>query len=155
VQGDLGFVDVLARMGADVRVDEDWTEVRGTGRLRGVEVDLGDLSDTAQTLAIVATFADGPTTMTGIGFIRHKEVDRIAVPVEELTRLGIEAEATDDGIVVHPGVPGPGRVRTHDDHRMAMSFALLGLVHPGIEIENPGCVAKTFPRYFDRLDELR
>lgn len=155
VQGDLEFVELLGAMGADVEIDHDATEVRGTGRLRGIDVDLADLSDTAQTLAVVATFADGPTTMRGIGFIRHKEIDRIAGVVNELTRRGIDATETDDGMVVRPGVPTPGRVETHDDHRMAMSFALLGLVHPGIEIADPGCVAKTFPDYFDRLDALR
>ncbi len=155
VQGDLEFVELLGAMGADVEIGRDATEVRGTGRLRGIDVDLADLSDTAQTLAVVATFADGPTTMRGIGFIRHKEIDRIAGVVAELRRRGIDASETDDGMVVHPGVPRPGRVETHDDHRMAMSFALLGLAHPGIEIADPGCVAKTFPDYFDRLDALR
>jgi 3-phosphoshikimate 1-carboxyvinyltransferase len=155
VQGDLRFVEVLGRMGAEVEVAEGWTEVRGTGALRGIEVDMADLSDTAQSLAVVATSATGPTELTGIGFIRHKETDRIAATVEELRRLGIRAETTEDGMVIHPGRPHPGRVRTYDDHRMAMSFALLGLVHPGIEIENPSCVVKTFPRFFDRLDDLR
>ncbi|MEL6982858.1 MAG: 3-phosphoshikimate 1-carboxyvinyltransferase, partial [Actinomycetota bacterium] len=80
---------------------------------------------------------------------------RLAHPVAELQRLGIEADETADGMVIQPGRPRPGVVRTYDDHRMAMSFALLGLVHPGIEIENPGCVAKTFPDFFDRLERLR
>ncbi|MEO1064033.1 MAG: 3-phosphoshikimate 1-carboxyvinyltransferase [Actinomycetota bacterium] len=155
VQGDLGFVDVLARMGAEVEVGGDHTEVRGTGALRGVEVDMADISDTAQTLAAVATFASTPTRVTGIGFIRRKETDRIGAVVSELRRLGITAIEEVDGFVVEPGAPRPGTVATYDDHRMAMSFALLGLVHPGIVIDAPGCVAKTFPDYFDRLDDLR
>ena len=155
VQGDLEFVELLGAMGADVDIGPDATEVRGTGHLSGITADLADLSDTAQTLAVVATFADGPTTLSGIGFIRHKETDRLAATVAELRRRGIEAVETDDGMIVHPGVPTPGRVETYDDHRMAMSFALLGLVHPGIEIDNPGCVAKTFPDFFDRVDALR
>ncbi|MTV26841.1 3-phosphoshikimate 1-carboxyvinyltransferase [Nitriliruptoraceae bacterium ZYF776] len=154
-QGDAGFADVLAAMGAEVTRDADGVEVRGTGRLRGIEVDLADLSDTAQTLAAVAVFAEGPTRVTGIGFIRRKETDRIAAVVTELRRCGIEAHEEDDGFVVHPGAPRPTVVATYDDHRMAMSFALLGLVAPGIEIADPGCVAKTFPTYFDVLDELR
>ena len=155
IQGDLGFVRLLDRMGAEVEIGPTWTEVRGTGRLIGIEADMADISDTVQTMAVVAALAAGPTRLTGIGFIRNKETDRIGDTVTELRRLGIEAEETADGLVVRPGTPRPGVVRTSDDHRMAMSFALLGLVHPGIEIENPGCVAKTFPDYFDRLDGLR
>ena len=154
-QGDAGFAAVLGRMGAEVEVDEHGTEVRGTGRLRGIEVDLGAMSDTAQTLAVVAVFAEGPTRITGIGFIRAKETDRIAAMVTELGRLGIDAHAEADGLVIHPGRPSPGVVATYDDHRMAMSFALLGLVVPGIAIADPGCVAKTFPTYFEVLEQLR
>lgn len=155
VQGDLRFVDILAAMGAHVVIGDDHTEVTGPGVLRGVTVDMADISDTAQTLAVVATRADGPTRITGIGFIRHKETDRLAAPVTELRRLGIRAEATDSGMIIHPGEPRAGVVETYDDHRMAMSFALLGLCRPGIDIADPGCVMKTFPRYFQALDQLR
>ena len=155
VQGDLRFVDALEAMGAEVVRDEDGTEVRGPVRARGIEIDMADISDTAQTLAVVATAADSPTRITGIGFIRHKETDRIAAVVRELRRLGIEAEEEPDGLVVHPGRPTPGTVETYADHRMAMSFALLGLRAPGIAIADPGCVAKTFPGFFDALEELR
>lgn len=155
VQGDLGFVDILERMGATVRRGDDWTEVIGTGPLRGVDVDLSDMSDTAQTLAIAATFATSPTRVGGIDFIKHKEIDRVAAVVEELTARGIRAERTPGGFTIHPGSPVPGTVRTRDDHRMAMSFALLGLIHPGIGIDDPGCVTKTFPEFFAVLDRLR
>lgn len=155
VQGDLRFVELLARMGARVEVAEDHTTVTGTGRLVGITADMADISDTAQTMAVVAACAEGPTEITGIGFIRHKETDRIAAPVTELRRLGIRAEATDDGFIVHPGPVTGGLVDSYDDHRMAMSFALLGLVHPGVVIDNPGCVDKTFPRFFEVLDSLR
>ena len=154
-QGDARFADVLAEMGAEVTRDETGTEVVGTGRLRGIDVDLADLSDTAQTLAAVAVFAEGPTRVRGIGFIRRKETDRIAAVVTELRRCGIEAHEEEDGFVVHPGRPTPAVVHTYDDHRMAMSFALLGLMVPGIEIADPDCVAKTFPTYFQVLDTLR
>jgi 3-phosphoshikimate 1-carboxyvinyltransferase len=154
-QGDAAFADVLERMGARVVRDADGVEVTGTGRLEGIDVDLADLSDTAQTLAAVAVFADGPTRVTGIGFIRRKETDRIAAVVTELRRCGIDAVEEPDGFLVHPGRVRPATVRTYDDHRMAMSFALLGLVADGIRIADPGCVAKTFPTYFDVLDELR
>jgi 3-phosphoshikimate 1-carboxyvinyltransferase len=155
VQGDAGFADVLAEMGAEVTRDAHGTEVRGTGRLQGIDVDLAEMSDTAQTLAAVAVFAQGPTRVRGIGFIRGKETDRIAAVVTELRRCGIEAHEEDDGFVVVPGRPTAAVVQTYDDHRMAMSFALLGLVEPGIAIADPGCVAKTFPHYFEVLEALR
>ena len=155
LQGDLQFVRVLERMGARVVVDADATTVEGTGVLHGVDADLRDFSDTAQTLAVTAVFADGPTTITGIGFIRRKETDRIAAIERELSRLGATVEVIDDGIVVHPAELHGGVVDTYDDHRMAMSFALAGLRMPGIEIADPGCVAKTFPGFFEVLDSLR
>lgn len=155
VQGDMAFVDVLERMGAVVTRSDDFTEVTGPGTLMGVDVDLADFSDTAQTLAIVATFASTPTTVTGIGFIRQKETDRIDAVVTELRRLGIDASEQTDGFVIRPGTPTAGIVDTRDDHRMAMSFALLGLCHPGIAIGNPQCVNKTFPTYFEVLEQLR
>ncbi len=155
VQGDLRFVDVLEQMGACVKRSERWTEVEGTGALHGVDVDLTELPDVALTLAAVAVFADGPTRVRGVGFIRDHETDRIAAVVAELGRSGIEAHEEPDGFVVHPGVPRPAVIETYDDHRVAMSFALLGLRAPGIEIADPGVVAKTFPHYFEVLDSLR
>ncbi|MDY7104222.1 MAG: 3-phosphoshikimate 1-carboxyvinyltransferase [Actinomycetota bacterium] len=154
-QGDVAFAEVLAAMGAQVTIDPDAIEVRGTGTLRGIDVDMSDISDTAQTLAAIAPFADGPTRVSGIGFIRRKETDRIGAVVTELRRLGIEANEEPDGFLVEPGAPLPGTVETYDDHRMAMSFALVGLVAEGIAIADPGCVAKTFPDYFEALDTLR
>ncbi len=154
-QGDLEFVKVLEQMGAAVTMTATSTEVRGTGSLRGVEVDMRNISDTAQTLAVVATFADSPTEITGIGFIRKKETDRIGAVVTELSRRGVRAAETADGMIIYPGRPRPGAVTTYEDHRMAMSFALLGLVHPGIQIRDPECVGKTFPDFFDVLDTLR
>jgi 3-phosphoshikimate 1-carboxyvinyltransferase len=155
VQGDLAFVDVLERMGATVERLDDRTTVAAGVRLTGVDVDLSALSDTAQTLAAVAVFADTPTRVSGIGFVRGKETDRLAAVVRELRRVGVQAEETADGFVVRPGTPRPAVVETYDDHRMAMSFALLGLRVPGIAIADPGCVAKTFPGFWDALDGLR
>jgi 3-phosphoshikimate 1-carboxyvinyltransferase len=155
LQGDLGFARVLERMGAEVRIDAAGTEVRGTGPLRGVDVDLRDLSDTAPTLAVVATRATSPTRIRGIGFIRRKESDRIGNVARELRRCGIRVDEEEDGLVVHPGHARPARVETYGDHRMAMSFAVLGLVNEGIDILDPDCVRKTFPRFFEVLDSLR
>ena len=155
-QGDLRLVEILERMGATVEQRADSTEVRvAPGQtLRGIEVDMADCSDVAQTLAMVAVFADGPTTITGIGFIRHKETDRVGNVVAELRRCGIEAEEHADGFRIWPGTPVPATVATYEDHRMAMSFSLLGLRVPGIEIADPGCVAKTFPDFFTVLESL-
>ncbi len=155
LQGDLGFVRVLERMGCSVRQTETETEVTGPAELTGVEVDMANLSDTAQTLGAIAPFAKGPTRVTGIGFIRRKETDRVGAVVAELKRLGIRAEEEADGFVVYPGMPHPGDVETYDDHRMAMSFAITGLVAKGIRIRQPACVSKTFPRFFEVLERLR
>lgn len=156
-QGDVRFADVLADMGASVRWGPDWIELEGPagGQLQGVRADLSALSDTAPTLAAVAVFAAGPTEVTGVGFIRAKETDRIAAVVTELKRLGIEATETNDGFVVHPGNPQPAEVHTYDDHRMAMAFTVVGLAAPGVTILDPGCVAKTYPGFFDDIETLR
>ncbi|MGI8755904.1 MAG: 3-phosphoshikimate 1-carboxyvinyltransferase [Acidimicrobiales bacterium] len=156
LQGDIGFVDVLAAMGATVIHDDEGTEVRAEqGALHGGTFDLADISDTAQTLAVLAPFATDPVTVRGIGFIRHKETDRIAAVATELTRCGISATADADGWTIAPGPPKPATIQTYDDHRMAMAFALLGLAAPGIRIANPACVAKTFPAYWSLLAHLR
>jgi 3-phosphoshikimate 1-carboxyvinyltransferase len=153
-QGDLRFVELLGRMGASVEQTDDATSVTGAAPLHGIEVDMSDLSDTATTLAVVAAFASTPTRVTGIGFIRAKESDRVGGVVRELRRLGVDADEEADGFVVRPGAFHPARVHTYDDHRMAMSFALVGLRLPGVEIEDPGCVAKTFPDFFETLAGL-
>jgi 3-phosphoshikimate 1-carboxyvinyltransferase len=155
LQGDVAFVDLLERMGAEVVRGDASTSVRGTGTLHGITADLADHSDTAQTLAAVAVFADSPTTITGIGFIRGKETDRIGETVANLRRCGIEATEDPDGITIHPATPTAAAIETHDDHRMALSFALLGLRVPGIDILDPGCVAKTYPDFFADLEQLR
>ncbi len=155
VQGDLRFVYALEQMGCDVQVGDDYTEVRRVGPLRGIDIDMSDISDTVQTLAVVASQATTATTITGVGFIRNKETDRLAATATELQRLGIDCRQTDDGLTISPGPPRPTTIETYDDHRMAMSFAILGLQNPGIVIADPGCVAKTFPQFFEVLDELR
>lgn len=156
LQGDARFADLLAAMGAQVERTATATTVTGTGRLRSLgDVDMGAMPDMALTLAAVAVFADGPTRVSGVEPIRWHETDRIAAVVTELRRAGIGADEQRDGFVVHPGAPRPARIETYDDHRMAMSFALLGLRSRGIEIADPGCVAKTFPGFWQALDGLR
>ena len=155
IQGDTRFASLLETMGASTEEVEGCTRVTG-GSLRGVDVDLADMSDTAPTLAVAASLASTPTTVRGIGFVRGKESDRIASVVSELRRCGVAAQESDDGFTVSGGsAPAGARVRTYDDHRIAMAFSVLGLVVPGIRIENPGCVVKTFPGFYETLETLR
>lgn len=152
-QGDAVFAEILRTMGAVVTQGSDWTEVTGRD-LVGVDVDLRDASDIAQTLAVVAAVARGRTRVRGIGFIRAKETDRISAVVRELRRVGVDAVEDEDGFTVEGGRPHGAVVRTYGDHRMAMSFALLSLCTPGIVIEDPDCVDKTYPDYFSDLASL-
>ncbi len=156
IQGDVAFAGVLESMGAGVEEAPGGEIVVTGGALAGANVDLRHISDTAPTMAVVAALAQGSTTVGGIGFIRGKESDRIAAPVRELQRCGVNARELPDGFEVHPDGPASGAlIRTYDDHRMAMAFAVLGLVVPKMRIEKPGCVAKTFPGFFHTLNALR
>jgi 3-phosphoshikimate 1-carboxyvinyltransferase len=153
LQGDMGFLEVLERMGCTIEWSPDGVTVTG-GPLRGVDVDMNFISDTSQTLAAVAPFADGPTHIRNIAHVRHKETDRIAAVVTELRKLGLEVEEHDDGMTIFPGPMQPAIIDTYDDHRMAMSFAILGLRHEGVQIADPGCTSKTYPDFFDDLKRL-
>ena len=153
LQGDIKFVDALEQMGCQVQWDENSVTVTG-GELRGIDIDMNAISDTAQTLAAVAVFAQGPTRVRNVEHMRIKETDRVAAVVTELKRLGIETEEHADGYTIHPGPVTPACVETYDDHRMAMSFSLIGLRVPGIVISDPGCTAKTYPNYFEDLAKL-
>jgi 3-phosphoshikimate 1-carboxyvinyltransferase len=156
LQGDAAFADVLGQMGATVTRSQRGTTVDAErGHLRGGTFDFTHISDTAQTLAAIAPFADSPVTVTGIGFIRRKEIDRIAAVATELRRAGVRVDDHADGWTIHPGPVAPATFQTYDDHRMAMSFALIGLATPGISIAGPACVAKTFPGYWAMLDQIR
>ncbi|MFQ5615535.1 MAG: 3-phosphoshikimate 1-carboxyvinyltransferase [Anaerolineales bacterium] len=154
-QGDIAFLDVLAGMGCTVTESADAIRVTGPERLRGIDVDMGDISDTAQTLAAIAPFAQTPTTIRGVASSRLKETDRITAACTELTRLGVRVDEHPDGLTIYPcDHLYPATIRTYEDHRMAMAFALPGLRVPGIKIEKPDCVTKTFPNYFDVLGSL-
>lgn len=154
LQGDIAFVDVLERMGARVERDAGTTTVRGD-TLHGIDVDMASISDTAQTFAAVAAFADSSSSVTGIGFIRAKETDRIAAIVAELVKLGVGAREDADGFSITPAPMRGAELETYDDHRMAMSLALIGLRVPGVVVVDPGCVAKTFPTYFELFESMR
>jgi 3-phosphoshikimate 1-carboxyvinyltransferase len=154
-QGDLRLLDVLAAMGCEVERGPDFVEVRGPAQLRGVTVDANAFSDMAQTLYALAPFAAGPTEVRNVAHSRLQECDRIAASAAELRRLGQEVEEFPDGLRITPRPVTPAVVRTYDDHRMAMAFALVGLRAPGIAIADPGCTRKTFPHYWQRLESLR
>jgi 3-phosphoshikimate 1-carboxyvinyltransferase len=154
LQGDIRFVDVLQRMGCDVNESAEGITV--TGRpLRGIDVDMNDISDTVMTLAAVACFAEGPTTIRNVAHIRHKETDRITAMATELRKLGAEIEEYPDGLKITPRPLKGCAVETYNDHRMAMSLALIGLKVPGVNIKNPGCVAKTYPGFWQDFEKLR
>lgn len=152
-QGDVGFCDCLEQMGCEVEWASDTVTVTG-GTLRGVTIDMNAISDTAQTLAVVALFADGPTTITGIAHVRHKETDRIGDLARELRKLGATVEEFPDGLRITPSELRPAQIETYNDHRMAMSFAVAGLASPGLVIKDPGCTRKTYPNFFEDLASL-
>jgi len=154
IQGDLRFLDVLGQMGCEVACGPNDSTVKGRP-LRGVDVDMNDISDTVMTLAAVACFADGPTTIRNVAHIRHKETDRLAALATELRRLGAGVEEFADGLTITPWPLRGAEVETYNDHRMAMSLALVGLRVPGVVIKDPGCVAKTYPGFFADLEKLQ
>jgi len=154
LQGDIRFVDVLADMGC--RVERCSAGITVHGRpLRGIDVDMNDISDTVMTLAAVACFAEGQTTIRNVAHIRHKETDRLAALATELRRVGARVDEFADGLTITPAPLHGAEIETYNDHRMAMSMALIGLRVPGIVIKNPGCVAKTYPHFFADLERLR
>ncbi len=166
IQGDAQFADVLQQMGCTVERQADSITVRGPvagSRLRGITIDLNDMPDVVQTLAVVALFAEGETTIRNVGTLRVKETDRIAALANELTKLGAGVRTDDDSITITPPAKLlAATIDTYDDHRMAMSFALAGLVKPhtqrettGVLINNPECCAKTFPDFFDGFESLQ
>ncbi|HEX2390508.1 MAG TPA: 3-phosphoshikimate 1-carboxyvinyltransferase [Casimicrobiaceae bacterium] len=150
IQGDVAFADVLARLGADVRFGPDWIEARRGASLAGGTIDCGAIPDAAMTLAIVALFASAPTRLTGIGSWRVKETDRISAMAAELAKLGATLAAGRDWLEIAPLVRfRHALIDTYDDHRIAMCFALAALGGAGVTINDPGCVRKTFPRFFE------
>jgi 3-phosphoshikimate 1-carboxyvinyltransferase len=156
LQGDVGFGEVLEKMGAAMTLDGDSVTVEGADKLRGIDVDMLGMPDAAMTLAALSVLADGPTTIRGLHTLRVKETDRLTALQTELRKLG--AEATVDGDTLRIDPPRevhPAEIDTYDDHRMAMSFAVVGTRVPGITVRNAECVSKTYPRFFEDLERLR
>nr|WP_290961492.1 3-phosphoshikimate 1-carboxyvinyltransferase [Fibrobacter sp.] len=151
IQGDVGFTDVLRKMGAKVELGPDWIECDGSGcELHGMELDLNDIPDAAMTVAVLALFAKGATNIRGIASWRVKETDRIAAIAAELRKVGAEVRETSDSILITPPQQLVGAtIETYNDHRMAMCFSLVALGGVPIKIMDPACVNKTYPSYFD------
>lgn len=154
IQGDVGFCDCLAQMGCEVTYEDDAITVTA-GKLRGISADMNAISDTVQTLAAVSLFADGPTTITGVGHIRHKETDRIGDLARELRKLGADVDERPDGLKITPRKLRGATMDTYHDHRMAMSLSLVGLRVPGIVIKDPACTNKTYPTFFEDMRAVR
>ncbi len=156
VQGDINFLDVLVQMGCTVEEADNSILVTRNSSLHGIDVDMRDIPDAAQTLAAIAPFADSPTRIRGIASARVKETDRIHATCAELARLGVRVEEAEDGMTIYPVEKmRPAVIQTYNDHRMAMAFSLVGLRFDGVTIENPSCVSKTFPNFFEVLAQLQ
>ncbi|SOE58809.1 3-phosphoshikimate 1-carboxyvinyltransferase [Burkholderia sp. OK233] len=160
IQGDVGFADALIKMGANLQMGDDWIEVRGVGNDNGkldpIDMDFNLIPDAAMTIAVAALFADGTTTLRNIASWRVKETDRIAAMATELRKVGAKVQEGEDFLVVTPPeklIPNAS-IDTYDDHRMAMCFSLVSLGGVPIRINDPKCVGKTFPDYFERFTAL-
>ncbi len=153
-QGDLHFVDVLEQMGCQVNRYDDGIEVIGPNHLKGIDLDMKAISDTSLTLAAIAPFAESKVIIRNIEHTRHQETDRIHAMVTELRKLGVPVVERQDGVEISPSKITPAEIDTYQDHRVAMSFSLIGLKSPGIRIKDPGCVSKTFPTFYGVLASL-
>ncbi len=153
VQGDAGFLGILEEMGCEVKRGGNFGEVRGK-ELQGIEVDMNTMPDLVPTLAVTAAFAQGNTVMKNIGHLRLKESDRIAALAGELVKMGVRVESGEDWLKVKGGKARGAEIETYNDHRLAMSFAIAGLAVPGVKIQGEGCVAKSFPGFWETLEKL-
>lgn len=154
LQGDVAFLDIIERMGCCIEREEEYVAVSGK-QMKGITVDMNWMPDLVPTLAIMAAFAEGTTHIYNIGNLRIKECDRIAAVETELRKMGIQVSSTDDTLTIHGGKPQAATIDTYDDHRIAMAFAVAGLSTPGVVINNPSCVAKSFPAFWTIFNQLR
>jgi 3-phosphoshikimate 1-carboxyvinyltransferase len=155
-QADIAFVGLLERMGCTAREVDGGIELRGpAGKLRAFDVDMNEMPDAVLAAAVTAAFADGPCRITNVANLRIKETDRLAALERELRKLGAEAHADQSSLTITPRALHGAAIETYDDHRMAMAFALAGLKVPGVRILDPSCVSKSWPRYFEALEQLR
>ncbi|WP_035712021.1 3-phosphoshikimate 1-carboxyvinyltransferase [Salibacterium aidingense] len=154
-QPDIYMVDIYEKMGCTVIKGEEFIEIQGVPQLKGdFEISMKEMSDQTLTLAAIAPFADGPITITDVEHIRHHESDRIHAACTELRKMGIKVQEFSDGLKVYPGTPVGVELHSYDDHRVAMALSLIGTKVPGVSIEDPGCVSKTCPTFYDLLAQL-
>jgi len=153
LQGDIGFLKILESMGCRVTRGKDWIEVLG-GELHGIEMDMNEMPDLVPTLAVTAAFAQGNTVIQNIRHLRFKESDRLHALAVELSKMGIRFREGEDWLEIEGGKPHGAEIETYDDHRMAMSFAIAGLVIPGVKIKGERCVDKSFPGFWETLQKL-
>lgn len=153
IQADMQFLKILESMGNEVTYGDDEITIKGKG-VKAISVDMQDCPDQAQTLAVLAAFAPGKTTIKGIQSLRIKETERVSAVERELEKMGIRTESTPDTMVVYGGNPRPAKIDTYGDHRMAMAFAVAGTALPGIEINDPDVVSKTYPHFWDALKSI-
>jgi len=149
----VALVAVLERMGCRIDHETDGIAVTG-GELTSVDVDMGHMPDVVPTLAVVAAFAKGTTIIRNVSHLRAKECDRLSAVASELAKMGIETRTSENELQVVGGRPTGAEIETYDDHRMAMSFSVAGLKIPGVRIQNPDCVGKSFPDYWDTFEHL-
>jgi len=154
LQGDMAFLDVLALMGCSVERGGGAVVVSRQGPLRAIDIDMGRMPDVVPTLAVLAALAEGRTHIRNVGHLRIKECDRLAAVATELARCGVRVQELPAELIIEGGRARGAEIETYDDHRIAMSFAVLGLAVEGIAIKNPGCVAKSFPDFWERFDNL-
>ena len=156
LQGDVGFGEVLEKMGATMILDDEAVTITGPEKLHGIDIDMSGMPDAAMTLAALSVFAQGDTTIRGLHTLRVKETDRLNALQTELTKLGANVTIEDDSLHIDPPHEvRPAEIDTYDDHRMAMAFAVVGTRAPGITIRNAECVSKTYPAFFADLESLR
>ena len=155
LQGDIELLDIIERLGCSVVRGDDWVEVAGR-EMNGGEYmfDMKNMPDVVPTLAVLAAIRPGRTIIKNVSHLRLKESDRITALANEINRVGIRAEETDDGLIINGGKPHGAEIETYNDHRIAMSFAILGLATPGIKIKDKDCVNKSFPCFWDELEKL-
>jgi 3-phosphoshikimate 1-carboxyvinyltransferase len=155
LQGDIRLLEILREMGCTYKDTPEGVVVSRAGALRGVSVDMNTMPDVVPTLAVVALFAEGTTTIRNVAHLRHKESDRIQVLADEFRKMGAVIRTEEDGLAVDPSPLHGAELDPHDDHRMAMVFGLAGLRVPGVRVDNPGCVKKSFPRFWEEFERLR
>jgi 3-phosphoshikimate 1-carboxyvinyltransferase len=153
IQGDTGFLNILEKMGCNIIRGDSWAEVQG-GELRGIEIDMNEMPDLVPTLAVTAAFAHGKTIIQNIGHLRLKESDRIRALASDLVKMGIRVEEGRDWLKVEGGEAHGAEIETHNDHRLAMSFAIAGLAIPGVKIQGEACVDKSFPDFWKTFGRL-